>query len=75
MIAEMRRRGDQALEDSNDNVGDPVVSNFSYPVVHLFTRRGLLPFKACGGSYHSKHVEVATIVELSGVAKPGPTRA
>ena len=33
--------------------GHPVVSNFLCPVVHLSTRRGLLPFKACGGSYHS----------------------
>ena len=33
----------------NCYVGDPVVCNFSYPVVHLSTRRGLPPFKACGG--------------------------
>ena len=33
------------------------MSNFLYPVAHISTRRGLLRFKACGGSYH--------IVELS----------
>ena len=58
--AEMRRRGrviqhyfKTGTGGQHCYVGDPVVSKFICPVAHLSTRRGLLPLKACGGSYHS----------------------
>ena len=30
------------------------MGNFLRPVIHLSTKRGLLPFKACGSRYHSR---------------------
>ena len=51
LIAEMRRRGDPGTGGQHCYVGDPVVSRFLCPVAHLSMRQGLLPFKACGGSY------------------------
>ena len=77
LIAEMRRRGDPAFIKSGTGgqhwqhcyVGDPVVSKFLCPVAHLSTRRGLLPFKACGGSYHSRafHVSMCVCKHICGI--------
>ena len=42
------------------------MSKFICPVAHLSTRRGLLPLKACGGSYYSTAFHVAGVLHICG---------
>ena len=58
LSAEMTEEGWSGTWGQHCLVGDPVVGNFSCPVVHLSTRHSLLLFKACGGNYHMYHKAV-----------------